>query len=149
MLERLILAQFDTAQLLLRSLQVVVRDWTIDVTFAVDQTASRKVIVATIEVRGNDKKIWGYVDQGTGAAAGGTAYVIRPKGPYPLRFRGGYQPRTTPVGKFGGPGRAVGPWVSTYQVTHPGIEPRQFTESAVAAIVGTYKQKLTAALHGR
>jgi len=58
-----------------------------------------------------------------------------PKSPKPpgqaLKFQTDYRPRTTPGAPFsGGPGIAVGPWRSSSQVMHPGIEARDFTGMA-------------------
>ena len=66
------------------------------------------------------KDIWGYVVNGT------PPHVIRPKGPWTLKFRTGYKPKTLPPAKFGGPGKATGPVVRAKVVHHPGTDARPF-----------------------
>jgi hypothetical protein len=72
-----------------------------------------------------EKQIYEYVTKGTRGP-----YPI-PKIPKPpgkwLLFTGGkYTPRTTPGGGYGGPGISIGFPVFAKQVSHPGIEPRDF-----------------------
>lgn len=56
-------------------------------------------------------------------------HVIRPKKQGGrLAFQTNYQPKTRPIGRSGGPGRASGPTVFTRQVNHPGFPPRKFSE---------------------
>lgn len=59
-------------------------------------------------------------------------HTIRPKTLGPgfggaLRFQSGYSPKTRPIGRSGGPGRATGPVVFARQVNHPGFPPRHFS----------------------
>jgi len=71
---------------------------------------------------GQHKDKWIWVSGGT---RGG--YKIPKGGSGYLAFQTGYKPKTKPPGKFGGPGTYTGPWVrGVMQVTHPGIEPRNF-----------------------
>lgn len=95
--------------------------------------------------------IWRWVDMGTGKwGKRKSPYPIRPKRTNTkgvLSFRTGYQPRTAPVAKFNvGMGRATGGWVSKKEVMHPGIEPREFTETVYKLIDKTFKRRIDRAI---
>jgi len=91
---------------------------------------ARKFITAD-EIRlavyptGPNAQIWKWVSFGT---RGG--YQIPKGGPGFLAFQTGYKPKTKAPGKFGGPGVFTGPKVmGVMQVTHPGIEAREFEKT--------------------
>jgi hypothetical protein len=83
-------------------------------------------IRVSIRVTGRHAQKWHWVNKGT-------------KGPYPipsfptgkrLVFQAGYSAHTQPIAKHHqGSGEASGPWVSTFQVFHPGIAARDFTKT--------------------
>lgn len=56
-------------------------------------------------------------------------HVILPKERPVLRFQSNYQPKTRPIARSGGSGRATGPIVFSRRVNHPGYPPRKFSES--------------------
>lgn len=80
-------------------------------------------------------EIYGWVDEGTGSRGGGEAYDIFPLGDYPLRFTVPHFPKT--VSTAFGPGivmesgsmAEVTDVVTGAVLDHPGIEPREFTQS--------------------
>jgi len=72
---------------------------------------------------GTDDPVYGYVDRGT------RPHIIEPKGPgYPLRFRSGYNAKTTPGVLGSQNGGAFGNSVHAWRVHHPGTQARKFTE---------------------
>lgn len=78
---------------------------------------------------GTDDPIWNILDKGTRKD-----YPIVPKGPWPLRFRANYTPKTR-VGVLGSThGGSYGPEVRAWGVIHPGIEARRFTETMIRVI---------------
>lgn len=89
----------------------------------------QKIIGTLIPTRNGDIFTW--VDRGTGQyGPKGRPYFIFPKRAPRLKFQTGYLPRTKPIARFNaGPGRAIGPWVSTDFVLHPGIKAREFTKT--------------------
>ena len=93
---------------------------------------------------GPSRMIWKYVNEGTKGP-----YPI-PKNPKPigdpLKFRMGYAPRTSPGGRFGGPGKASGPWRSARQVEHPGIKARDFTGTIQGKYRTTYLRHIKRAM---
>lgn len=136
---------FFTAEELLRKTQDATSDWDRKPRFKKELVVSPVLISASIIPTGRNATIYGYVDQGT-------------NGPYPipkfprvdpntgkpklLKFRTGYSARTAAVAKsHQGSGRADGPWVSIAQVTHPGIEAREFLR--------TFEEELRPSLNRR
>lgn len=99
----------------------IVADWRTKVGFRLQVRIQQNRITITVFAAGVNKEIFGYVDEGT------KPHVIKPKGNKPLRFKTGYQPRTTPIAEYGGMGKATGDWVSKREVYHPGIKAREFT----------------------
>jgi hypothetical protein len=79
-------------------------------------------------------KIYTWVDKGTGARGGGQEYDIFPVNADALHFTVPSQPKTT-SGIIGIPGIVLQDAVADFEdvytqhVVHPGIEPRNFTES--------------------
>ena len=103
----------------------VVADWDHKPEFKARKFIRGDRIWVNIFPAGIFKQIWKWVSGGTKGP-----YKIPKGGPGYLAFRTGYVPRTRPVGKFGGPGKATGAWRrGVMQVTHPGIEARKFEET--------------------
>lgn len=103
----------------------------------------RGVLVGEIRITGSGiaKKKFRWTDEGT------RPHVIRAKKKPFLRFQTGHQPKTTPGGRFGGPGTATGPWRTTKQVNHPGTEPRNITDKIKRILDPLYFEEMDAALN--
>ncbi len=102
----------------------VVSDWDGKPIFTYVISIQPDRIRVSTRVSGTNKQKWHWVNKGTKGP-----YLIPtfPR-PMPLRFQTGYQAHTQPIAKHHqGSGEATGGWVSTYQVTHPGIKARDFT----------------------
>jgi hypothetical protein len=101
----------------------VVNDWTHRPDFEAKTTMQPHALTLNMKVRGQHKKIWGYVNDGT------RPHIIMPKKPGGrLVFQLGYSPRTTPTAQAHvGTGQASGGWRKAQMVFHPGTEPRDFT----------------------
>lgn len=115
-------------------LKVATRNWSKKPRFVGRVTVRPDMIEAKIDISGSAKRIFIYIDQGTGRYG-------KKKRPYPipkvitpgkvLTFQTGYTPKTAPTAKgvnIGGTGARSGNWVRKIQVIHPGIKPRKFTE---------------------
>lgn len=104
-----------------------VSDWKGKPRFQVRLTNRNNTLSVFVEPTGEFAQRWRWVDEGTEGP-----YKIRAKNPSgKLKFRAGYNPRTQPVAQAGvGDGRATGSWVQVQEVTHPGIEAREFTRDA-------------------
>lgn len=102
--------------------QDVVSDWEHKPDFAATTQFAQGSIGVDIKVKGQHKKIWRYVDEGT------RPHLILPRVPGGrLKFRTGYSPRTLPIAQAHmGTGTASGAFVSAEQVNHPGTEAREF-----------------------
>lgn len=102
--------------------QDVVSDWEHKPDFGASTQFVQNSISVEIKVKGQHKKIWRYVDEGT------RPHLILPRTEGGrLKFRTGYSPRTLPVAQAHmGTGTASGPFVSVAQVNHPGTEAREF-----------------------
>lgn len=100
----------------------VVDDWEHKPEFVASTQFEAQKINVDVKARGQYKKIWRYVDEGT------KPHVILPrKEGGRLIFRTGYSPRTLPVAQAHvGTGIASGNFVSVQQVNHPGTEARDF-----------------------
>lgn len=106
--------------------EIVTAEWKRKPSFTVLVFVSKSEMGYTVQAIGRNAEIWRYVDEGT------EPHTIRPKGNYPLRFRGGYSARTAPVARFNvGSGESSGAWVSTYGVQHPGSEAREFSKTYI------------------
>lgn len=91
-----------------------VRTWNEPPTFTIRTTKYGRSI-------GTRSKIYSFVDAGT------KPHKIRPRGNYPLRFAAGGRPKTKPrvISSYAGaPGDSPR---ASYEVNHPGTEPRGFT----------------------
>lgn len=98
-----------------RLLEKTTTTWTTNVRFYTKRTKYGRGIYSRSQV-------WDWVDQGT------KPHVIRPKGPWPLRFRVGGRPKTRPrylTSYSGSPGNE---WRASQGVQHPGTEPRNFSQ---------------------
>ena len=105
----------------LRRYQSTTRTWDRHVQFESKKDWSADRYSVSI---GTDDPIYGYVDKGT------RPHAITPKGPgYPLRFRSGYNAKTTPGVIGSGPGGPFGDWVRAMSVWHPGTKPRGFSKA--------------------
>lgn len=107
-------------------------EWTHKVDFKQQTTFDPTYIEVLVTPAGNNKNIWTYVDLGTGKyGKNKAAYPIVPKKPGGLlKFRTGYSAKTAPVARANvGTGIASGNFVSTAKVMHPGVKPRQFSET--------------------
>ena len=143
----LLQACINTGTIFKRTQETVVQSWKIDVGFKTQAVVIPNLIEVSILATGQDAAIYFYIDRGTGTyGPKGQPYVILPKGDYPLRFQTGYAPRTSPIGKFGGPGQAFGPWVSKHSVIHPGIKAREFSKSTAQNIRRIYINNLKDAI---
>jgi hypothetical protein len=102
----------------------VIADWKHKPEFKSRKFIKTDSISVDVYPAGPHKDIWKWVSRGTKGP-----YPIPKAGPRYLAFQLGYQPRTRPRGKFGGPGKATGPWIrGVMQVQHPGIKAREFEE---------------------
>jgi len=87
---------------------------------------------AMLEVAGDSRQIWQWVDQGTGQyGPAGSPYWIFPRRPGGrLFFQAGYNPKTRPIAKANvGDGSRSGAMVSSEGVLHPGIKAREFSKT--------------------
>lgn len=85
---------------------------------------------------GTDDKIFGFVDKGT------KAHKIRPKGPYPLRFKSGYRAKTVPNILSSRKGGSFGDEVRAASVNHPGGAPRNITKTMTKKWRKPYKRRM-------
>lgn len=125
--------------------QNVVRTWTNKPKWKIHSTRDRHGLGVSLEVIGDAREIFVYVDKGTGSHAGGAPYWIFPRSPGgKLRFRGGYQPKTQPVAKANvGPGIATGDWVTSDGVLHPGIKGREFSQTYIdKVLLPTFQKRI-------
>lgn len=111
-------------------------------------------IRATVIPTGSNKKIFQYVDQGTGKWGPKHApYKIKAKSGGLLKFKGSYDARSNPSAGPGsapqanvGTGKAIGGWRSAKEVIHPGIRPRKFAESFEAKLQPDFRTRVVNAL---
>lgn len=144
----------NTAQEAKDYLTGVTASWEHKVKFRRVMVVSATLIKASVQAVGKNREIFGYVDKGTGKyGARGAAYKIKPKNGGVLRFRGSYDARSQPAaGKGGAPranvgtGKAIGGWVSTKEVTHPGIRPRNFAQSFEEKLQPNFRRRVSNAL---
>jgi hypothetical protein len=95
--------------------------WDHPVRFEARKKVTSKAISLYVGPTGANAKLWIWTSLGT------KPHTITPKAAgYPLRFRTQYKPRTGRGYRYRGPGKSIGPWVSTYEVEHPGTKPREF-----------------------
>lgn len=135
----------DTSAELKFFFEGVVKDWTHKPKFRRKMTVTDKLIEGTVQAVGENKKIWGYVDQGT------KPHIIRPKRASVLKFQLGYDPRTRPGAgntppQSGGSGKASGDVVFRHEVHHPGTKARQFAKWFEANLSPSFQYRVENAI---
>lgn len=107
-----------------REMQRRVRNWKTPVHFAaVFSSGGDKLAQLTVFPRGEGRDLWMWVSLGT------RARTITAKNKPMLVFREGYDPKTAPGNRFGGPGKRFGPLRIQKTAQYPGIEARLFEEN--------------------
>ncbi len=119
----------------------ITSDFDTDIKFGYRVSATQKQITLSVVVENNSAQVsegWTVGDLWRALDKKGTRpHTIRPKTLGPafggaLRFqwggKGSYSPKTRPIGRSGGSGKASGPIVYRRQVNHPGFAPRKFSE---------------------
>lgn len=115
--------------------------WDHKVDFQARKRITSQGITLYVFPTGPNKDLWIWTSGGT------KPHDIAPKGPgYPLRFRTGYKPRTGRGYRYRGPGKSVGPWVSTYKVKHPGTKAREFEKHIKRFYTPKYRRHMENAL---
>lgn len=125
----------------------VIKDWTLDLAFAVRKRITKDEIVLYVYPKGEDAFIWKILSI-TGSGLYGpehAKYEITPKNADQLSFvwggPGSYQPRTWPTGNYGGPGTVTNGTLRHFMsVMHPGIEPRRFEKTIGEALMPRFRQ---------
>ncbi len=121
---------------LVKSHEVIVKNWKHKPKFQAKKTIKPDVIAVTVFPTGENKKIWRFVDKGT------KPHVIKAKNAPNLIFQTGYKPKTlaSPARTVSGGGKSIGPIVSKKQVNHPGSKARKFTETIAKDIKPDFKR---------
>lgn len=139
-----------TAQDMVNWLGIAVKGWSkVKVRFAPRVEVLPERLRAFADVSGTGKKIFGYIDKGTGKwGPQKKVYEIKPKPPNKvLSFRKGYKPKTGPSAQINiGPGKATGKRVIALKVMHPGIEPRNFTKVVSRELKPSFDQRIDKAI---
>lgn len=130
-------AQQEAALDLLKEYEKVVADWDHKPKFVA--RVKRFLIFITAEGRYAD--IWRFVNWGT------KRHKIRAKNAKALSFfwggPGSYQPKTRPIGRFGGPGTVSGgEQVAFTEVDHPGSKARRFDIVLTLKFVPKYTKRI-------
>ena len=115
-----------------------VRTWVNKPKWQIHSTRSELMLGAQLEVTGEARQIWLWVDKGTGQyGESGSPYWIFPRRPGGrLAFQTGYDPKTRPIAKANvGSGTASGETVFSDGVLHPGIKGREFSQTYRERIV--------------
>lgn len=139
----------DTARDLANWLTIAVREWEHKPRFAGRIDVNRDFIEVKVDVAGNAKLIFFYVDKGTGLyGPKKSAYEIKPKQPGGmLKFQTGYSARSAPGAKIGqGTGEHFGEWISKKSVLHPGIRPRNFEKVAIEELTPDFYDRISDAI---
>jgi hypothetical protein len=99
-------------------------------------------MVLQIRVVGPEKgrKKWKWLNEGT------SPHVIKPKGPYPLRFRTGYQAGSKPKQLFTIRGSASGDEVRAMEVHHPGFPAREWSDLIIKEHQDPFRRWMDAAM---
>lgn len=144
-------AAMDTARDLANWLSVAMREWTNKPRFAPRVDVNRNFIEVKVDVAGNAKLIFFYVDRGTGTYGPKKSPYPIPKTPLPegkfLKFQTGYSARSQPGAKIGmGTGEHFGDWMSKKQVMHPGIKPRDFEKTAMEELTPDFYTRISDAI---
>lgn len=152
---------YNTGQDILTDLQYAVVSWRRRPNFRAQIRVSRHLLAVEVSPDRHSKagKIFVWVDKGTGVhGPHKRPYIIRPRprrrgGKGYLKFQTDYLPKSLPVAKGAkaarvnvGPGVAIGPWVQTESVLHPGIEPRRITEAAVNNLKPSFQRRIENAI---
>lgn len=109
-----------------------VRTWKNKPKWRIHSMRTAGLLGAQLEVIGDARQIWLWVDEGTGQyGKKGSPYWIFPRRPGGrLAFQTGYDPKTRPIAKANvGSGTASGDWVTSDGVLHPGIKGREFSQT--------------------
>lgn len=116
----------------------VVSDWRHKPDFVAKTDIGRGILSVNVFVRGQHKKIWRYVDEGT------RPHVIMPKkAGGRLIFRTGYSPRTLPIAQAHvGTGTATGGWRTADMVNHPGTRAREFGNTIAEEYTPTFRRRI-------
>jgi hypothetical protein len=144
----------NTAQELKDYLTGVTAKWEHKPKFRRVMVVRPTLIRASVQAVGKNSDIFGYVDRGTGKyGARGAAYKIKPVNAPALKFRAGYDARSRPSDGPGsapranvGTGKAIGGWVTTKEVTHPGIRPRKFAETFEQKLQPNFRRRVSNAI---
>jgi len=96
----------------------------------------------------NDQ-IYAYVDLGTGQAAGnrGDWYPIIAVNAEMLAYQMGFIPKTTPRKLGSRAGGKFGPWRVVKGVNHPGIAPREFTQTIANKYIPQVRERILEGLN--
>lgn len=136
----------DVAQEFADWLTVATNTWKqVKVRFAPRVEIKPGMLRAFVDVAGTGKKIFGYIDKGTGKyGPKKKAYEIKPKPPNKvLAYQKGYKPKTGPGAQINiGPGKATGKWVRVKKVMHPGIQPRDFTKTVGKELKPSFDKRI-------
>lgn len=131
-------------------LSIAVKGWSkVKVRFAPRVEVLPDRLRAFVDIAGTGKKIFGYIDKGTGKwGPKKRAYEIKPKPPNKiLSFRKGYSPKTGTGARINiGTGKATGERVVAMKVIHPGIEPRNFTKIVSKNLKPSFDQRIDKAI---
>jgi len=137
----------DTAQDMKDYFLPVTRTWKRKVSFRRQMRVSPRLIEASVQAVGANKWLWIWTDKGT------KPHIIRPKNTSLLTFKASYDARTRPPAGAGGrpranvgTGKAIGSWVSTKEVRHPGTKPRQFAKYFEKQMKPNFQRRVEAAL---
>jgi hypothetical protein len=92
----------------------------------------------TVKIK-SDSALYRMID-----VTGARPHVIRPRGPWPLRFRTGYIAKTRPGSLWpqARGGTTTGPEVRAMEVHHPGFQPRRFTETIMVELKKEAKEQI-------
>lgn len=139
----------ETARDMANWLTVATREWTHKPRFVGRVTLLPDYVEVKVDVAGNAKKIFFYVDQGTGLyGPKKQPYEIKPKQPGGLlKFQTGYDARSQPGAKIGmGTGQPFGDWISAKSVMHPGIAPRDFSKKVIEELTPDFLTRIQTAV---
>lgn len=119
--------------------QKIVANFETDIKFGYRIAATEKQITLSVVVENSDETLkdsdWTVGELWRALDTRGTIRHDIPKkaNAKPLRFLwggpGSYQPKTRPIGRYGGPGTVRGGEITVRKsVSHPGFQPRKFSE---------------------
>lgn len=112
-----------------------VATWSTSVDFAGRKYMLPDELRLIVYPTGAGAEIWRYVNEGT------RPHLIKPrKKGYPLRFKGGFRPKTKPGRIASGAGGASGQDVRAAVVHHPGSEGRHFERPIARLHEGVFRR---------